>query len=193
METWHVPIYHTSDGSASGLPCAGLCSGSNAELSRNRCSACGKPRHEVMLGHNSFANSTDDQRNFVGVSLSLDSAWLLVERQHTISPHLLSGKVISALSVCLFQRCFLLHLTSCILFCTDYDGMYPTTHSVCHAALQGAFPPGWAQNNVENQPVSISHVSMVPSGSHMLMFFSSPPLVLRVTPLWIWHSCSHWI
>lgn len=113
-----------------------------AELSRNRCLACGKPRHEVMLGHDSFANSMNCPRNFVGVTLSLDLAWLLVERQCRISPHLFSGRGIPTLSVCLFQRCFLLHLTSCVLFCTDYDRMYPITCSVCHAVLQGAVPPG---------------------------------------------------
>lgn len=131
METWPVPIYHTSDGSASRLPYAGLCSGSNAELSRNRCSACGRPRHEVMLGHDSFANSTNDQRNFVGVSLSVDSAWLLVERQHTTSPHLFSGKAMSALSVCLSRgvSCF----TSPHVFCSAQTMMgciLPPTQSV---------------------------------------------------------------
>lgn len=140
-------LSHTSDGNARGLPYAGLCKGSNAgssapaaELSRNRCLACEKPRHELMLGHGSFDNSMNGPRIFVGVTLSLNSAWLLVERQHRISPDLFSGKVISALSVCLFQRCFLLPLTSCVLFCIDYGRVYlsPTLP----AMLCSCVPPG---------------------------------------------------
>lgn len=70
-----------------------------AESSRNRYLACGKPRHEVMLGHGSFSNSMSGPRNFVRVALSLDSAWLPVQSQHRISPHLFSGTVISILSL----------------------------------------------------------------------------------------------
>lgn len=171
-------LAHTSVGSASRLPYAGLCMGSNAEssapaaeLSRNRCLACGKPRHEVVLGHGSFANSMNGPRNFAGVTLSLDSALLLVERQHRIS--LDSGIGISTLSVCLFQRCFLLHLTSCVLLCTDYGRMYPITHSVCHAVLQGAVPPRWTGSDTGEQPgrpACFNQYQSCPSGAQWLSY-----------------------
>lgn len=49
------------------------------------------------------------------------------------------------------------------------------------------------ENNPGDQPVSISLscVPVAPSGSHTLMLFSRPSLVLRVTLLWICHPCSH--
>lgn len=156
-ETWNVPTYlphqwqeckqtplcwfmygqQCREGTESSAPAA--------ESSRNRCLACGKPRHEVMLGHDSFSNSMNGPRNFVHVTLSLDSAWLLVERQHRISPHLFSGKVISALSVCLFQRCFLLHLTPCFALHRPWQdtSYHPLSLSCC--------APRWCPSRMNRQ------------------------------------------
>lgn len=194
-------LSHSSDGSTRGLPCAGLCPGSNAEsstpaaeLSRCRCLAHGKPRHELMLGHGSFANSMNGPRNFVGVTFSLLLAWLLVERQHRISPHLFQAKwsqlyqsAFSRLASCFTSLqvfCFAQTMTGCIL---------SPTLSVCHAVLQGTVPRGWTGSATREHPGRAACVNLHqsrPSGSHMVMLFSRQTPVFRVT-LWVCHPCSH--